>query len=209
MQISSATNVFINCPFDEPYLDMFRAVVFTVLYARCIPRCTLEGSDCGELRLNRIFRLIGECPRAIHDVSRVELDEKTELPRFNMPFELGLFFGAKYFGGQSCPERPCLIFQKKPHDHDLCLSDISGCDPVAHKNSVRTMIRRVWAWLRPGPVADEEKSAQAVYELYRLFDKDFETFCRARGDSYLRMPYEHYVHFTMNVSEWLRDNLPR
>lgn len=197
-----------NCPFDELYLDMFRAMVFTIFRAGYVPRCTLEGSDCGELRLNRIIRLINECQRGIHDISRVEFDGKDKLPRFNMPFELGLFLGAKYFGAEPPSERPCLILEKKPHQHDICLSDISGCDPIAHSDSVRRIVSRIWAWLTNR--SDQgETSEQKVYDAYLLFKADYEAFCKRRGDSYRLMPYHHYVRFTESVTEWLRDNLPR
>ena len=54
------------------------------------PRATLEIPG-GERRLDRIFDLIQTCASSLHDLSRVELDQKRPItPRFNMPFELGL-----------------------------------------------------------------------------------------------------------------------
>jgi hypothetical protein len=41
--------------------------------------------------------MIRECRYGIHDLSRIELNE-AQYPRFNMPFELGIFFGARYIG---------------------------------------------------------------------------------------------------------------
>jgi len=58
-----------------------------------MPRCALEVQDSSENRLKKILRIIGECQFAIHDISRTDLDKKHQLPRFNMPFELGLFMG--------------------------------------------------------------------------------------------------------------------
>ena len=51
----------------------------------------------------------------IHDISRTELDKKTSLPRFNMPFELGLFLGAKKFGAFDQSKKRTLILDKKKH----------------------------------------------------------------------------------------------
>ena len=42
----------------------------------------------------KICQLILESPYGIHDLSRIELDPSTQLPRFNMALELGLFLGA-------------------------------------------------------------------------------------------------------------------
>jgi len=50
-------NVFINCPFDDEYLPIFRAVVFTVAACGYRPRCTLEHEDASQVRITKIFRL--------------------------------------------------------------------------------------------------------------------------------------------------------
>lgn len=52
-------------------------------------RCALEEDDSGNIRLDKLVALIRESPRSIHDLSRIELGEN-DLPRFNMPFELGM-----------------------------------------------------------------------------------------------------------------------
>ena len=84
-------NVFINCPFDDAYQSIFRAVIFTVYAAGGHARCALEVSDGGEVRIAKILRIIEDCRFGVHDISRTELDAATGLPRFNMPLELGLF----------------------------------------------------------------------------------------------------------------------
>ena len=43
-------------------------------------------------RLERIFGLIASCGASIHDLSRVTLSAHLNLPRFNMPFELGIAY---------------------------------------------------------------------------------------------------------------------
>lgn len=207
MQQSSPTSIFINCPFDAKYLDMFRAIVITVFYTGCIPRCTLEVSDSGQQRLARILHLIDECPLGIHDISRTELDEKSQLPRFNMPFELGLFMGAAHFGGALHRDKRCLILDSAPHRYDIFLSDISGCDPVAHSNDIENLIRRVLSWLKRVLRIPVSISAHALYNLYKSFDDDFRKMCGERNESCVRMPYEDYPEFTKNVTEWLRDNV--
>lgn len=59
----------------------------------------METEDSGEERIRKIKRIIRECRYGIHDISRVELDAVHQLPRFNMPLELGLFLGAQEYGG--------------------------------------------------------------------------------------------------------------
>jgi hypothetical protein len=88
-------SVFINCPFDEEYLPIFRAIVFSVAASGLVPRSSLEHDDASQVRIEKIYRLIGSSAWGIHDVSRTELDAENRLPRFNMPLELGVFLGAK------------------------------------------------------------------------------------------------------------------
>jgi hypothetical protein len=94
----TARPVFINCPFDNDYRPLFRAMIFTILRCGFKPRCALEVIDGAATRISKIEKLIEQCPLGIHDISRTELDVKSGLPRFNMPLELGLFLGAKRFG---------------------------------------------------------------------------------------------------------------
>jgi hypothetical protein len=92
-------NVFINCPFDADYRACFEALLFTVMVSGYRVRCALEDDDAANIRFDKLRRLIRESPRTIHDLS-TELGEN-ELPRFNMPFELGLAMGAKHFAVQN------------------------------------------------------------------------------------------------------------
>jgi hypothetical protein len=94
-------DVFINCPFSADYRDHFRAIVYTVVRSGFTPRCARERDDAGEVRYEKICRIIKDCAYGIHDISMTELDADTGLPRFNMPFELGLFLGATKFGAGS------------------------------------------------------------------------------------------------------------
>lgn len=86
--LNYSNNVFINCPFDGDYDEIFKAMVFTVFDCGFIPRCAMEYDDGSQVRIEKIYRLISECKFGIHDISRTELDDGNGLPRFNMPLEL-------------------------------------------------------------------------------------------------------------------------
>jgi hypothetical protein len=90
-------NVFINAPFDDKYTPMFEAIIFAVVVCGFRPLCARVRLDSSEIRLNKIMDLIGSSRYSIHDLSRVELDEGSALPRFNMPLELGADLGCKRF----------------------------------------------------------------------------------------------------------------
>src|SRR5439155_11331848 len=112
MPASPSASVFINCPFDDRYQPIFEAVVFCVSACGFLPRCTKELTDAADVRIDNICKLIRECNYSIHDVSRTE-GCRSALPatRFNMPLELGIFLGAKRFGGRSSQKR-CLILDR-------------------------------------------------------------------------------------------------
>ena len=95
-------DVFINCPFDQQYQPLLRAILFAVHDCGFRARSALEVEDSGEVRVQRILRIIGDSPYGIHDISRVDT------PRFNMPLELGLFLGAKSFGEPEQQAKRCL-----------------------------------------------------------------------------------------------------
>jgi len=95
---TSSDAVFINVPFDRRYKKLFEALVFAVHDCGFEARSAREQDDGSQVRLDKLYEIIGECPFGIHDLSRTGLDTTYRLPRFNMPLELGIFLGAKKFG---------------------------------------------------------------------------------------------------------------
>jgi hypothetical protein len=99
------------------------------------------------VRLGKIQRIIGESKFGIHDISNIELDPITNLPRFNMPFELGLFLAAKAFGSNEQKDKIALIFDSKRFRYRESLSDISGLDIETHDGTPDRAIHGVRNWL--------------------------------------------------------------
>jgi hypothetical protein len=153
----SACSVFINCPFDEPYQAFFDAIVFTVARCGFVARCAMEIDDAASTRIEKIVKLIRDCPYSIHDLSRTELSSTSGLPRFNMPFELGLFLGAQRYGPPAQRNKRCLVMDKQAYRYQQFISDIAGQDVWSHENKVDALITRVRHFLRtllpklPGP----------------------------------------------------------
>lgn len=116
--------VFINCPFDPAYQPLFEALVFTVHHSGFVARCALEVSDSSKNRLSSIMDLIAECGYGIHDISRTQLDPATELPRFNMPLEFGIFLGCKRYGGPHDQVKRCLVLDQDRYRYQKFISDI-------------------------------------------------------------------------------------
>lgn len=162
-------SVFINCPYDNQFKTMFRTMVFTVLKCKYTPRSAQELEDSSELRLTKIYQIIEECRYGIHDLTRVELDNG--LPRFNMPFELGLFFGAKRYGNEEQADKSCLIFERKKHSYEKFISDIKGQDIAAHELKPKELIRRIRDWLSSINKSQSIEGGTAMWNDYKCFKK--------------------------------------
>lgn len=145
-----STNVFINCPFDEQFKPCFEALLFVITSSGYRVRCALEDSNTGDIRLDKLCRLIRESGQSVHDLSRVDLSA-AGLPRFNMPFELGLYLGASRFGSKAHRAKSTLIMVSTPYRLPVYLSDLGGNDPRAHGDLPEEIIRIVRSYLHTKP----------------------------------------------------------
>ena len=86
--------VFINCPLDDGFKKILRAMVFTIISSGYHPHCALDATNGAEIAVSKIATMIGECDWRIRDLSTIEIDA-TGMPRFSMPMELGVYLGAR------------------------------------------------------------------------------------------------------------------
>ena len=190
-------SVFINCPFDPDYKPLMRATCFAILACGYAPRCALDYSDSGVVRFAEIVKLITECDRSIHDISRVELDLKSRLPRFNMPFELGADLGLRLAGPLRQRRRKSLILDAEAHRYDMTLSDISGMDIEVHANDMREIIRLVRDWLNANresgmPPLPGAAAINDDYDAYLGIAPDI--VANLRLDPHDELPHSDYLH---------------
>lgn len=167
------SNVFINCPFSRDYDPIFRAVLFTVYYAEFRPRCAREVSDAAQVRYTKILQIIRESKFGIHDISVMDLDPVTKLPRFNMPFEVGLFFAAKDFGSNRQKDKVALVMDSGDFRYRAALSDISGQDIATHGGDPEKAIHVVRNWLDNCRGGSESLHGGAhIVEDYQSFQRE-------------------------------------
>lgn len=167
--------VFINCPFDNEYAPLLRSIVFAIYRCGFLPVTALNEDNGLQNRLSKIEDCIAQCRYGIHDLSRVELNPNN-LPRFNMPFELGIFFGAKRFGDVHQKLKNALILDKDRYRYQQFISDLNGIDIKAHENEPRSVIRKIRDWLSnssrrehlPGHLKIIEKHDQFLEELPKI-----------------------------------------
>ena len=162
------TDVFINCPFDDAYAPCFAALLFTVTIAGYRARCALEENDAGDIRFDKLRRLIADSDFTIHDQSRIQLGGNN-LPRFNMPFELGLMMGAKHFGGPKQRAKQACILVANDFVLPKYLSDLAGNDPAAHNDDPRQVIKIVRDHLHNDPAGKRLPGAAHITDLFDEF----------------------------------------
>lgn len=198
-------NVFINCPFDDPYTPLFNAIVFTVHDIGFRPRCALEASNAGQFRLNKIMDIISSCKYSIHDLSRTQIDKATKLPRFNMPLELGLDLGCRRFGVPFHQGKVSLVLDVELHRYEKFISDIKGQDIYAHGGSVEKVIEIVRNWLRNelDPRVVIIPSGENIYHRYLALQKALPSICAKLKWNVKKLPFSD---FSFAVATWIIEN---
>lgn len=194
-------DVFINCPFDDAYKPIFQAILFTVYDLGFVARCALEVDDAGEVRLEKIMRIIGQCAYGVHDISSVGLASGTNLPRFNMPLELGLYLGCKRFGGGAQHKKACLILDIDQYRYRASISDISGQDIHAHKGEPKRAIAEVRNWLANVSKTKGLPGGAEIAARYARFIRDLPSVCKKLK----RQPKDlTFADFSEMVEIWLK-----
>ena len=197
-----ASNVFINCPFDEEYTPVLDAIVFAVFDCGFIPRSALEEDDGGDVRFEKIKRLISISKFGVHDISRTELDNINDLPRFNMPLELGVFIGATKFGDTHQRKKNTLILDMKPHRYQVFMSDIAGQDIRSHENEPSQAISHIRNWLNAASGRRTIPGGAAINARYRRFQLELPNICEELQLTVDEITYNDYCNF---VSDWLQE----
>ena len=177
--------------------------MFCVTACGFLPHCTLEETDAGEVRIDTIYKLIRQCNHGIHDISRTEVKgQPYELPRFNMPFELGIFLGAKKFGRYSGKKR-CLVMDRAPYRFKRFISDISGQDIKAHHNSPSAAIRQVRNWLQSAPGKAALPGGKRIWQKYRQFRRELPIIADESELDSSQLTFTDYLQLATN---WLARN---
>jgi hypothetical protein len=197
-------SVFINCPFDDHYHPLLRATIFAVYRCGFYPTSALAEDNALDNRIDKIFRIIEKCKYGIHDISRIELNA-THFPRFNMPFELGVFYGARRFGLRHQKLKNALILERTKYTYQQYLSDINGVDIRAHDNDPTILIRHIRNWLQTASGRKKIPPAAEIISDFAEFNAKLRGVAAALGFSNVNeIPFLDYCTL---VEEGLRAKL--
>ncbi|HEX2222748.1 MAG TPA: hypothetical protein VHN15_00935 [Thermoanaerobaculia bacterium] len=196
-------SVFVNCPFDLQYRPLFEAITFAVFDCGFRARCALEVEDSSVPRLEKIFNIITECRFGITDLSRTEVDGRTQLPRFNMPLELGIFLGARRYGQGEQARKACLVMDREKDRYRTFISDLAGQDVRIHGDRPKEAIAVVRDWLRSVSQRPGIPGGREISDRYAVFRRELPTLRRNLNLSRGKLIFVDYAWL---VSEWLKLN---
>lgn len=196
------TSVFINCPFDKDYILLSRALTFALQYLGFTPKLSQTFSS-STIRVNQIKEYIKNCKYSIHDLSRSRPMKKDELPRFNMPYELGLDLGACEYGGKRLKTKRTLILETRRFHYQQVLSDIAGQDIENHNDDPKTLITKIRNWISNNST-DLIIGQSQIWIAFNLFNAHLNT---SLDSTYSKkdieeMPIGDYIKF---ANDWIQN----
>lgn len=198
-------NVFINCPFDPAFHPMFEAIVFVIHDCGFIARCAREEEDSGDIRLQKLIRIIEDCKYGVHDISKADLDTHTHLARFNMPLELGLFMGAQRFAAKDHynKNKKILVMDTEQFRYQQFISDLAGTDIARHDNLPANAINIIRKFLFNNTQRKTIASGTFITGRFNTFIAELPDYCDTlhwdRNDL-------TFVEYAICVTEWIKLN---
>lgn len=178
-----------------------KAVTFAIIDCGFSPRCSLKEDDSGKNRYSKIVNIVRECRYGIHDLSRTEVDKQTQLPRFNMPLELGIFLGAKEMGGAKQKTKRCLILDNNQYHYQKTISDLSGHDIKAHNNSCSKIIRCVRDWLSGCSKQKVIPGGSEIHKRFKQFMRALPAMCRDVPIQESELIFNDYIQL---ITTWIK-----
>lgn len=159
-------DVFINVPFDRRGEPIFVGLISSLVGIGLNPRSVLE-IPTQQSRLERIFGLIAASAFSIHDLSRLGLSRGGGfcVPRFNMPFELGLAVAVSLSQHKGrTPPHQWWVLETARNRLPVSLSDLGGYDATVYGGTLLGLFRAVSdTFVVDEPPVQSERDMMRVY----------------------------------------------
>lgn len=97
-----------------------------------------------------------------------------------MPLELGLFLGARLYGGREQKGKRCIVLDRERYRYQRYISDIAGQDIHSHDGSEQRLIEELAAWLRDQSRDRSVPGGRAIITEYETFKAELPAICSAR-----------------------------
>ncbi len=113
-----------------------------------------------------------------------------------MPFELGLDFGCRHYGGGRLSTKVILVLEERRYRYQAAISDLAGSDIEAHNGRYQIAIRKVRNWLASMPGFEPIPAAQIL--------ADYEDFQEWHYQRQLKMGFSEEDIKDYSTAELLR-----
>lgn len=195
--------VFINCPFDQTYInDLLKPMIYILIKNGLSPRLSLEVSDSGQMRLEKITGIIKGCKYGIHDLSIVKSRKAKEFARMNMPFELGIDYGLRKSGMSPFDTKQFLILEATKYDYMKAVSDINGFDIKVHENNTEKLFECLYTWSSETlKITKQDPPLKLFYDFVDFNTSLFEEKATELGSETLAKNYIEKV----SISEFIQE----
>lgn len=161
--------VFLNVPFDSAYEPIFIGLMAALVHLGMRPTTVLQLGSDGSPRLDRLLEQVRGSGFSVHDLSRVRLSGRggSAVPRFNMPFELGLAVAvARLLRGKSA--HVFALLEARPFRLQRSLSDMNGLDPMIHNGTREGAVRCVFEIFSDARPTDLQRALRLAQELTQV-----------------------------------------
>ena len=166
-----ANDVFLNIPFDGAYEPIFIGLVGALVHLGRRPTTVLELGGGAAPRMDRLIGAIRGNAFSVHDLSRVEPSGRGAgaVPRFNMPFELGLAVAVSRSESRR-PRHGFVLLESKRFRLQRSLSDMNGYDPLIHHGTQSGAIHCMFEAFSAAEAADIGAARRLVRRLSQVAD---------------------------------------
>ena len=195
--------VFINFPFDNSYItDILKPTLYILIKNGFHPRLSLEVSDSGEVRLQKITDIIKICKYSIHYLSIVKSKKANEFARMNMPLELGIDYGLRNSGMLRLDEKKFLILEAVKYDYMKAISDINGFDIKVHGNKTEKVFECLYSWSSETLKINKQDPPRKIFFDYMEFNASlFDEKVRQYGSNDLAKNYIEQISIPEYINE--------
>jgi len=153
--------VFINCPYDKEYIEMYKVAVFTLHACGYNIRLACENPESGENRLERLKTMMTQCSYHFHDISRLKKKDLKCHVRGNLILELGLSLGLIH---SKKTQFKLLICDKEKYLYQRAISDLAGLDAYSHDNNNGKLCTLLSSWL----LKDKKDRDSVIFAQYSI-----------------------------------------
>jgi hypothetical protein len=195
------TNVFINCPYDAEYNTLQKPLIYTIIHLGLEPQLS-QNKSSAITRIEQIKNLIRESKFSIHDLSRCKPLKGNRLPRFNMPFELGLDIGCFEYGGKKFRDKKMLILETNRYHYQKVLSDIAGQDIENHNDDPKILVSKVRNWFS---AIDHIKAYPEPTEIWKAYHNLIKHLTNKLSGDIQEMPIADFIKLAKNWVQKLKN----